>query len=131
MPSFDSEQATYYGSTEPVNEHEYVSLLTINKGIAATHELTHDELKQQFNLMMTAPVDRTMTMHRARFKTGNLQILVSFLKPQLDSTTNTTVTFWWNVDRYPNSTELIEKVLSNRLIPVCGTPKKMMKKLFM
>ena len=131
MRSFDSEQATYYGSTEPVNEHEYVSLLTINKGIAATHELTHDELKQQFNLMMTAPVDRTMTMHRARFKTGNLQILVSFLKPQLDSTTNTTVTFWWNVDRYPNSTELIEKVLSNRLIPVCGTPKKMMKKLFM
>ena len=74
---------------------------------------------------------KTMTMHRARFKSGNLQILVSFLKPQLDSAINTTVRFWWNVDRYPDFTELIEKVLSNRLIPISGTPKRMMKKLFM
>jgi uncharacterized short protein YbdD (DUF466 family) len=131
MPSFDSEEATYFGSTQPVDEHEYVLLLATNKGIAATHKLTHDELKQQFNLMMTAPVDKTMTMHRARFKSGNLQILVSFLKPQLDSAINTTVRFWWNVDRYPDFTELIEKVLSNRLIPISGTPKRMMKKLFM
>ena len=131
MPRFVSEQATYFGNTEPVNEHEYISLLTNNKGIAATHELTQDELKQQFNLMMTAPVDKTMTMHRARFKTGHLQILVSFLKPQLDGKTDTTVKFWWNVDRYPDSTELIEKILNNKLMPICGTPKKMLQKLFM
>ena len=74
---------------------------------------------------MNAPTDKTMTMHRARFKTGSLQILVSFMKPQTDDKTTSEIRFWWNVDRYSDNETLIQQVLLQKLLPVCGSPRTM------
>ena len=131
LPMFNGEHAMCLGNTEPLIQDEYISLLTDNKGIAAKHRLTKDELRTQFDLIMTAPVDKIMTMHRARFKTGQLQILVSFKKPQLNDKMVTDISFWWNIDKYSDTEKLIEQVLMKRTMLICGTPRKMLKNLFM
>ena len=78
---------------------------------------------------MTAPTDNVMTLQRGRFRAGRLEILVSFNKPTKDKT-NKEVQFWWNIETYKDSDELIRKLLSGQLINVTGTPQKFTKKLY-
>ena len=80
-------------------------MIDVNQGIAVPRQLTKDELENQFKLIMNAPTDGTMTMHRARFKTGSLQIIASFMKPLTEdkSTSESRYLYWWNVDKYLDS----------------------------
>ena len=131
LPMFDSDHIMCLEKTEPVDETIYTTSMSDNQGIAAPTKLTQDELRKQTDLLMTAPTNDTMTLHRGRFKSGDLQILVSFDKPQSDNVPSRQVRFWWNISSYPNHEELIKKILFDRIIPVTGTPKKMLKNLFM
>ena len=127
--AFESEQIMCSHVTEPVNVTNHMCSVTDNHGIAAPRPLTGDELQQQFDLITTAPVDNLMTLQRGRFKSGRLQILVSFKKPTKDKI-DKDVQFWWNIEEYKDSDDLIRKMLTDRLIPVTGTPQKFMKKLY-
>ena len=127
--AFESEQIMCSHVTEPVNVTNHMYSVTDNHGIAAPRPLTGDELQQQFDLITTAPVDNLMTLQRGRFKSGRLQILVSFKKPTKDKI-DKDVQFWWNIEEYKDSDDLIRKMLTDRLIPVTGTPQKFMKKLY-
>ena len=133
VTGFDIEQILNSGQVDPIDINIYKSVINVNQGIAVPRQLTKDELENQFKLIMNAPTDRTMTMHRARFKTGSLQILVSFMKPLTEdkSTSVSRYFYWWNVDRYPDSQALIEQVLLQKFLPVCGSPRIMTQRLFM
>ena len=126
MHAFESEQIMCSQVTEPVNVTNQMCSLTDNHGIAAPRPLTSDELEQQFDLITTVPVG---ILQRGRFKSGRLQVLVSFKKPTKDKIYKD-VQFWWNIEEYKDSDDLIRKMLTERLIPVTGTPQKFMKKLY-
>ena len=130
VPVFDNEQVQNSGKVEPIDPTIYKSVIHDNQGIAVPKSLTQDELENQFKLIMNAPTDMTMTMHRARFKTVSLQILVSLMKPQTEDKTSTEIRFWWNVDRYYDNETLTEQVLLHKLLPVCS-PRTMTQRLFM
>ena len=128
--AFESEQIMCSQVTEPVNVTNHMCSVTDNHGIAAApRPLTGDELEQQFDLITTAPVDNVMTLQRGHFKSGRLPIIVSFKKPTKDKI-DKDVQFWWNIEEYKDSDDLIRKMLTDRLIPVTGTPQKFMKKLY-
>ena len=102
-----------------------------NSGLAVPYELNQRQLEQQLQLVMQAPTDEYMHIHRARFKAGDLQVLASVPTKKTDTSTKTSpFKFWLNIDRYPELEKLGEEILLVRRIPVCGTPKKLLNRLY-
>ena len=111
------------------HDSDYLHVLTDNNGIAAPKPLTKIDLEKQFDLIMTAPNDQNMTLHRGRFKAGHLQLLTSFDQTCNDTTKQ--VRFWWNVDLYKDTDDLIKHILSDRKMTVTGSPGRFYKSLYM
>lgn len=128
LPEIDVEQVMCSQISDPIHDSDYLHVLTDNNGIAAPRPLTQTDLERQFDLLMTAPNDQNMTLHRGRFKAGNLQILTSF-----DTGNNTTkqVRFWWNVNLYKGTENLINDILTNRRIQITGSPGRFYKSLYL
>ena len=110
----------YNKNESAIHDSEYLHALNNNSGIASPTPLTKSDLERQVDLLMTAPNDQSMTLHRGQFKEGQLQVFTSF-----DITcekTNRQVQFWWKIGLYNGTDDLIRQILSERIIPVTGTP---------
>lgn len=58
-----------------------------------------------------------MNIEKTRFKSGHLQILLSFRRsPNCDK--GKEFRFWWSVDKYANSEDLVKQILENTKITV-------------
>ena len=128
LPEFNAEQIMCVQISDPIHDSDYLNALTNNSGIASPTPLTKSDLERQVDLLMSAPTDQSMTLHRGRFKAGQLQILTSFDKT-CDKTTRQ-VQFWWNIGSYKGTDDLIRQILSERIIPVSGTPQRFLKQLY-
>ena len=121
------EQVAVLRQTEPVDTAPYVINMTQNKGLAAPVPMSNKQLEKQLGLLMEAPSDRVpITVLRARFHSGNLEVLVS-----IEKASDKEYMYWWKVDRYPDAQRLVENILIERMVPCTGTPQGFIKRLHM
>ncbi|XP_072179729.1 LOW QUALITY PROTEIN: uncharacterized protein [Diadema setosum] len=129
-PECTADHIMCFQTTDPIQTSDYVTSITPNNGIAAPTPLRQADLERQFDLLTTAPSDNDMTLHRGRFKNGQLQVLTSFIRTPTDGNNPKEVRFWWNIGLYTDTSNLIRQILIDSIIPVTGTPKKYMKRLY-
>lgn len=131
LPSVTAEQVSCLCQTDAADLTPHLDNVSENSGLAVPFVLNQRQLEQQLQLVMQAPSDGYMEIHRARFKAGNLQILTSVPIKNADTGTETSpYKFWLHIDKYPELATVGEQVLLDKKIPVCGTPKKILYRLY-
>ena len=109
--------------TEPVVLNSYVEHSSQNKGLAVPYPLEKQQIARQLNLLNETPQEN-MFIQRARYKHGQLQVLVSL--PRVSNS----YSFWWNVSSYADTENIVNYLMENR-VQITGAPHKMFEKLFL
>lgn len=125
VPSFNSNQVLFLGETHPVDLSLYLTHVNENRGLAAPCQLDESKQSQLLKCLLKAPADETeINLHRARFKAGNLQVLVSH------ELHNKTDRYWWDVSKYPDCVELARQVMTDSKLKCSGTPRNFYRNLY-
>ncbi|XP_064651976.1 uncharacterized protein LOC135502801 [Lineus longissimus] len=111
--------------TEPVDLAKHMQFAEVNNGFAAPCELSSAQQGKLLAALENAPSESEVSISRARFKAGNLQVLVSI------PLNNGDYRYWWSPQWYPDSLPIVENVLSNQLLMCTGTPRKLIQRLAM
>ena len=109
--------------TEPIVLNSYVEHSSQNKGLAVPYPLEKQQIARQLNLLNETPQEN-MFIQRARYKHGQLQVLVSL--PRVSNS----YSFWWNVSSYADTENIVNYLMENR-VQITGAPHKMFEKLFL
>ena len=124
MPVEAPTDIVYLAQSQPVELTSHAENLSHNHSLAVPCPLTD---KQQCNLVTAlenAPsAQAEYTIVKARFKAGNLQLLLSL------PVGTSTFKFWWDPQNDENCPRIVELVLSNRKIPCTGSPGRFVKQL--
>ncbi|KAJ8038848.1 hypothetical protein HOLleu_16398 [Holothuria leucospilota] len=128
LPTLTREQVMCVRQSESVELEDYINCLSVNNGLAVPYPISRDQLEKQFNLIVESPTDNEMTIRRARFQAGKLQVLLSFAMTSKDGK-NQTCYFWWNIETYPESKDIVTSILTDRRIQLSGTPQRFLRKL--
>lgn len=116
LTNVTNDKVLFMSRTDPIDLSSHRNNMEANKGLCVPHVLSDSQIERQMSLVLTAPSDsQPITVHRARFKAANLQILLSFKKDNCD------IRFWFKVDRYPEHYHLFDLILDKK-IPCSGTP---------
>ena len=100
----------------------HLFFLDNNNGFASPCELTETQQTRLLDVLENAPQDEFVTVHKARFKAGHVQLLLSANQPQNE------YRYWWKPHLYPDSLEIVQNVLNNPSIKCTGSPLKPLKK---
>ena len=126
LPSVTKEDILCTGLTDVVDVAAYLENGSQNAGFAFPKPISHDCVFKQFGDTCSKASYDGMIVKRARYKLGNLQVLME-LANNNDSTKEST--FWWNIGQYAN-TEEIEGFLMENNVQITGSPKKMLSALY-
>ena len=114
-----TEQAT------PVNVTEHAQLASANNGFAAPTVLSEKQKVRLLQVLESAPAEASeLSIVKARFKAGNLQVLLSSSDKPKDR-------YWWPIHLYPDCTFLVQQILDDSSIQCSGSPRKHMRRLYL
>lgn len=99
-----------------------------NRNLAATTQLQERQITLQFKQLARAS-NSTMTVCRARFHMGHLQILLCMAFSQSDKKPMHAHRLWWQPSRYSNTSDILEILLDSR-IPITGSHERFSRRLF-
>ena len=111
---------------DPIDVTQHINHAEENNGFAAPMTLSGKQKSQLLRALEEVPTSDSMFIHKAKFKGGNLHILVS-----VDGQLNPEAKHWWSVDLYPDYMSLTEEILSKGNIRCYGSPKKYMRRLLL
>jgi len=130
LPMLSDGQILFIGCTEPHDVGQYLNHITENHGIAALEPLDKNQLVKQSEILESAPsVSDPFTVHRTRFKAGNLEALVSVIK-RSSGQENASIRFWIPVDRYPEFGLSVMQLVLDRKLKCTGSPVKFQRMLY-
>ena len=136
LPNITSDQFVFVGITDPVDLTLHVECSSQNRGLAVPSVLSEDKLRQQMMLILEAPSERNhMVIQRARFKGGNLQVLISVERSETSQVENlqkngSDFRFWLDVENCPEAVGLADFVLLQHKVPCAGSPKNFLMQMY-
>ncbi|KAJ8048464.1 hypothetical protein HOLleu_00790 [Holothuria leucospilota] len=129
LPCVSSTDIECVDKLESVDPNQYTKHTSENQGLGIPSPVNREQLEQQLSLILAAPKEPFMNIEKTRFKSGHLQILLSFGRsPNCDK--GKEFRFWWSVDKYADSEDLVKQILENTKITKFGNPRRMFKDLY-
>ena len=128
LPPVTCSEVSILYRVKPVDVSLCSKLAKLNRNLAATTQLQERQITLQFKQLARAS-NSTMTVCRARFHMGHLQILLCMAFSQSDKKPMHAHRFWWQPSRYSDTSDILELLLDSR-IPITGSPERFARRLF-
>lgn len=130
LPSVSAENIECLDKSHEIDCSLYLKYISDNQRLGFPFAISKDTLQRQLELILEAPTDSFMSIERARFKSGQLQILLSFQKSAYCKKQKE-FRFWWSVDKYPDTDKLVSSILENSKIQKVGNPRRAFRDLYL
>lgn len=128
LPPVTCSEVSILYRVEPVDISLCSKFAKSNRNLAATTQLQERQITLQFKQLARAS-NSSMTVCRARFHMGHLQILLCMAFSQSDKKPMHAHRFWWQPSLYSNTSDILEILLDSR-IPITGSPERFSRRLF-
>ncbi len=119
ISNLEQTHVLFVGLTDPVDITQYMTHITENSGLAAPFKLSETQQTNLLQRLLEAPAEGSqVNIHRARFKAGNLQVLLSHENKSRNER------YWWNISNYPDCHSLSEDIVMHSKLKCSGGPRK-------
>ncbi len=116
----------YSAHADPVDLNNCFQNLSANNGMAATTILDRDRQLRLLHSLQSAPSqDSQYTIEKARFRAGQLIILLSLQRD------NKKYSFWFDPSTDVNGPEIVETIFNNGKIRITGSQNKFLTRMHM
>ena len=128
LPSVTSSEVSVLYRVDPVDVSLCLQFAKSNRNLAASKPLQERQITLQCKQIAQAS-NMNMTVCRARFYMGHLQILLCLNFSHSDGKPMHAHRFWWQPSHYSNTGDILEVLLDSR-VPITGSPDRYARRLF-